>query len=549
MTTTIIGSPGASRAAGSPRRALARSVTALLAAVLPAAMLSGCIGAPGADESKTLHVLAGSEVKDMQPILDEMEAETGVHLEFEFTGTLDGTEKLLAEGEDAPWQATWFPSNSYLSLFPETELLVTAETSIMRSPVVLGVKPEVADRLGWTEADQPAWQEVVDAIEAGELSYGMTSPVSSNSGFTTLVQAATALSGTGTVLEADDIEAVTEPLTAFAAGQKLTSGSSGWLAEKFAEDPDAADAIFNYESVLQTMSVAGEPLRVVIPSDGVVTSNYPLTLLSSAGEEKAELYRQAVAYLSGDEVQQRIADLTKRRTSATASGGASGQVFELPFPARLETVQQLLEVWLSEARKPANMVFAIDTSGSMGEGSRMEDLREALHVLVGDQSGGSTGFLRLKPRERITLLEFSHEEKSQLTVDVPEDEAGFDAAMQRLNDRIDAYWPDGGTDIYGTTIDALELAAREAGDDRITSVVLFTDGQHTEELNAADFAAWYERAVARVPVIGEIPVFAVVFAEADQEEMERLAETTGGRAFQAGQDSLSSVFREIRGYL
>lgn len=522
---------------------IATLLTALVA--LPG-MLVSCSSEAG--ESKTLHVLAGSEVKDMEPILADMEKETGVHLEFEYMGTLDGTEQLLQQGENAPWNATWFPSNSYFSLFPEVDLLVEQETSIMRSPVVLGVKAEVADSLGWSGDVQPTWSEVVEAIDGGGLSYGMTSPISSNSGFTTLVQAATALSGTGTVLERKDIDAVTEPLKEFASGQQLTSGSSGWLAEKFEEDTDAVDAIFNYESVLAQLEVDGRPLRLVIPSDGVVTSEYPFTLLSSAGEEKAALYASAVEYLMRDDVQQRIADETLRRTNIT-SAGAGQQVFELPFPARLDTVQQLLEVWLSEVRKPADMVFVIDTSGSMSDGSRMDDLREAIRVLSGQQSEGSEGFLRLKPRERITLIEFAEQQKSMLEVEVPEDAAGVQAAMDEINVRVDSYRPEGGTEIYGTTMEALELAAASNDDSRISSVVVFSDGEDTGSVGAGGFKSWYEDRVASDPELAAIPVFAVVFVEADFDEMQELAELTGGRAFDVGSQSLAGVFREIRGYL
>ena len=524
-----------------------RAVSAL--ALVGALALSGC-GLPGSgpSEADTLHVLAGSEVRDMEPILEEMARETGVHIEFEYMGTLDGTESLLDLGDDAPWDATWFPSNSYFSLFPEGDQLVRTETSIMRSPVVLGVKADKAAGVGWTGGTQPTWAEVVDEIDAGRLTYGMTSPISSNSGFTTLVQAATALSGTGTVLESADIAAVTEPLTEFAHGQELTSGSSGWLADRFIETPDAVDAIFNYESVLAQISVEGQPLQVVIPSDGVVTSDYPFTLLRAASDEKAELYQTAVEYLMRDEVQQQIADQTFRRTNVSAAD-AQIQTFELPFPARLETVQQLLEVWLSEVRKPASMVFAIDTSGSMADGTRMSDLRDSIRVLSGQQASGSEGFLRLKPRERIVLIEFAEAEKSRLEVDVPSDDAGVRRAMDQINERIDTYQPVGGTEIYGTVADALEAAAAEADPARISSVVLFSDGEDTGVVGPDEFQRWYEDRAARDEVFASIPVFAIVFADADFEEMEHLAELTGGRAFDVGSDSLVSVFREIRGYL
>src|SRR5690606_8888146 len=125
------------------------------------------------------------------------------------------------------------------------------------------------------------------------------------------------------------------------------------------------------------------------------------------------------------------------------------------------------------------MAFAIDTSGSMGENGRMDDLRRALRVLSGqggavadgapgpasagpassaaepsdtsDSGTASTdGFLTLKPREDITLIEFGGGEKSRLTIDIPSDEAGLDDALTRIDEAIDGYTAEGGTEIYGT---------------------------------------------------------------------------------------------------
>ena len=524
---------------GRLRRRVAAALAALVAAPLA---LTAC--SFGGD---TLHVIAGSEVKDMTPVLEDLARETGVRLEFEYVGTLDGTEALLASGDDRPWQAAWFPSNRYLSLFPEGDAIVETETSIMRSPVVLGVKPEVAASLGWS-GNRPTWQQVVDAVRAGTLTYGMTSPVASNSGFSTLVEAATALSGTGAVLADGDIAAVTPALEAFAAGQSLAAGSSGWLAEKFQSDPASADGIFNYESVLQGLVAQGTPLEIVIPSDGVVTSDYPLTLLSGASDREREHYDKVVAYLTRPEVQQRIADLTHRRTSATPPS-VDATTFELPFPARLETVQTLLETWVSNVKKPSNMTFAIDTSGSMS-GDRMDQLRAALHVLSGDDPGtGSASFLRFQPRETITYIEFGTDVKSTFQVDIPSDPSGYATAIDGINQRIDGYRANGGTNIYGALQRGYEAAITGAGDERITSIVLFTDGERTEGPSWRDFERWHEGFAAAHPEAAAIPVYVILFGESDVAEMSDLAALTGGRTFDASSDNLAAVFKEIRGYL
>lgn len=519
------------------------------AAPSPAPDSGGAEGAAAAGEriETTLKVIAGSEVKDMQPILDDLAAATGVVLDIEYRGTLDGTKAVVDAGADAPWDLAWFPSARYLALLPGGEAAVAASNPIMRSPVVLGVKAPVADRLGWAESAPPSWQDIVDAVERGELRYGMTNPVASNSGFTTLLQATTALSGTGTVLASEDIAAVSPALAAFAQGQSLTSGSSGWLLDAFTDDPGSADGLFNYESVLRGVEVDGEPLRLLVPSDGVITSDYPLLLLAGADETTQAAYRLAVDWLLSPEVQQRIADDTERRTAATPRE-RDAMVFELPFPARVDTVNDLLAEWLSGLKKPSNMVFAVDTSGSMAEGDRADRLRDALALLTGERRDATGGFLELQPRERITLLEFADRTKSELVVDIPADAGQRAEALATVGGAVDAFAPQGDTAIYDT-LEAAYQRALDGADGAITSIVLFTDGENTVGDDAAAFAAWHERFASEHPEVARIPVHVIVFAEADAEAMAQLAELTGGKSFDARHDDLADVFDEIRGYL
>lgn len=523
-----------------------RLLTALACLLVLPGALTSCALLGGGD---TLHVLAGSEVKDLEPILDDMARETGVKIEFEYVGTLDGTEMLL-NTPDNEWDAIWFPSNRYLSLFPEGANAVEASESIMRSPVVLGVRQDVAKRLGWSDDSQPSWGDVVDAVDRGDLTYGMTSPISSNSGFTTLVQLATAISGTGTVLEPGDVERVIPDLKKFASGQQLASGSSGWLVEKYLEDPQAVDGIFNYESVLRGVKVDNKPLHIVHPSDGVITSDYPLALLKGADDDTREKYNKVVEYLLSDEVQQRITEQTNRYTSYTPEGRSPAAVYELPFPNQLGTVQDLLAGWLSEAKKPSNMVFAIDTSGSMSGGDRMAELRQALDVLSGPDSeaGSSASFLRLQSRETITYLEFSHEIKSELTVTIPEDDAGRQAKLDEIRSHTNRFQAYGGTAMY----DAVRRAYEDmdySNSDQLNSIVLFTDGENVEGMQDRDFTRWYESFIKDHPEAKNVPVFTVHFGDSNREELESLSQLTGGKTFDGTGDSLATAFREIRGYL
>lgn len=528
-------------------RIMRRLAAVLVAVLIVPLALTGCSLMP----KDTIRVLAGSEVKDLEPILKDMVNETGVQLEFEYMGTLDGTEALLVQqaGGEHKWDAIWFPSNRYLSLFTEGQNAITKSESIMRSDVVLGLKQDVAEQLGWSDG-QASWEEIVAAAGSGKLRYGMASPIASNSGFTTLVQLSTALSGTGTVLTTGDIPKVTPQLTEFARGQQLTSGSSGWLADNWLAHPDKVDGIFNYDSVLQGLVTDSKPLTIIRPSDGTIASDYPLSLIAGADQGMTERFDKVTEYLLRADTQERITQLTRRAPAAGGAQQADGSpVFQLPFPNQLDTVQTLLNTWISSVKKPSNMVFAIDTSGSMGDGDRMTQLRDALNVLSGDHGEGTASFLRLQPRERITYLEFSGAIKSDATVDIPSDDAGYQQALAQINQVTSGYQPGGWTAIFDTVETAYERALTSADGDHISSIVVFTDGANTDGHSIADFEEWHAEFVAAHPEAKDIPTHAIVFGDSNREELDRLAAATGGRTFSVDESSLTSVFREIRGYL
>ena len=109
------------------------------------------------------------------------------------------------------------------------------------------------------------------------------------------------------------------------------------------------------------------------------------------------------------------------------------------------------------------------------------------------------------------------------------------------------FHPHGDTAIY----DALQATYQQALNDRkkqpgyYPSIVLMTDGESSSGSNFEAFRNWYQ---ALPDTAQDIPVFTIMFGDADSEEMKSLAELTGGRVFDAGGSSLSAVFKEIRGY-
>lgn len=518
-----------------------RAVLAGALALALATTAAACTrdGEGGAERAHTLRVVAGSEIADMEPILHDMERQTGIRLDITYVGTLDGTQQIAAGQLDSTADAAWFPSNKYLALLPGASAHVKRETKIMYSPVVLGVKQQTARALGW-DRTTPTWEGIVSAVRAGRLRYGMTSPASSNSGFSTLIEAATALSGTGDALTDAAIARAKPGLVALSKGQTLTSGSSGWLADRFTQDPSRADAIFNYESVLRGLRVDGKPLRIVVPSDGVITADYPLTLLSGTDQAHADLYDRAVAWLTSDDAQRQIAARTHRNTRTDPVNSAN--VFELPFPGSVDTVRSLISAYLSDIKKPSQMVFAIDVSWSM-EGERLAALQKALGVMT--SSDAQNSFLAFRSRESVRYVTFAGRITGERQFDF--DSGNRTSQLAAARSYIDGLRLADSTAVYTGLERAYEraLAARAAHPDTFVSVVLFTDGETNTGPEFDAFRAWYEARRSRG--IGQIPAFVVRFGESSEDEMRQIAELTGGRVFD-GSGDLTAAFTDIRGY-
>ena len=184
--------------------------------------------ANSANSANTLAVLAGSELKDIEPLLPKIAEATGITLKMRYAGTLEAVEKLQG-GEEV--DLAWLANNKYALLVPAAKARIAASERTMLTPVVLGLKESKAKALGWKDNPNVTWKNIADAANQGKFTFGMTSPSSSNTGFSGLLGLAAALSGKGDALEEKDIDA--KSLAAFFKAQRLTAGSSGWLAEAY----------------------------------------------------------------------------------------------------------------------------------------------------------------------------------------------------------------------------------------------------------------------------------------------------------------------------
>lgn len=494
-------------------------------------------GSSGAQaQSGVFRVLAGSELKDVAEEVVKFGQSQGVKVVLEYSGSLDAVDRLI---ESHAFDAVWLSHGKYPQLVEGVRSQIKASEKTMYSKVVLGIKPEKAKELGWNQSKgQVSWKDVIAAVKAGKLKLAMTNPAGSNTGFVTLVGVAAELSGKGDALEPGDIPS--EKLKELFSGVALTSGSSGDLAERFKADPSKADAIVNYDASIKAMTQQGLPLQVLVPKEGVITADYPLMLL--ARSQQQAFYDKLVAHLREPQTQEKLTKASGR--TPLTGDGSDAVVNELPFPGSLKVVDALLDGYLHQFAKASTSHFVLDISGSMGNGGRIEALKQAMNALAVSDGTVSGRFATFRDRENIVVTPFSNVVFNSISNELGADRAANKKTLVAMDAQVQALQVQGGTAIYDALAKVYPVALQELKQGkRNVSIVLMTDGENRDGRSLADFQALVQSQGEQ-----KVPVFAILYGEANQGEMNTLAALTGGRVFDARKTSLKSVMKTIRNY-
>jgi Ca-activated chloride channel family protein len=481
-------------------------------------------------------------LKELEPEIVAAARSAQLSVALSYAGTLEMVDRVN-QGE--PFDAILPPNGAYPSLALTHKAV--AKEKLFYSRVALGVKASKAHALGW-DRTAPSWSEVTQAVKSGKLAYAMTNPTSSNTGMSTLFAVAASIAKKTEDLAAAEVDR--GALKDFLGGQKLTAGSSGWLADAYVRDQDRLDALVNYEAVLLRLNERPElheKLTVIYPRDGVISADYPLMLLDP---QKRPAYDRLVAVLKGVGFQSglersylRPADPTVKR-SPKLSGDV---VVELTFPNNLEVIDAVLAAYQGELRRPATSIYLLDVSGSM-HGERLGNLKAALELLTGvDERSSVARYARFQNREHVVLIPFSTQPWTPVTF-------AFDNALEKqkteqaLREFVADLQARGGTAIYSALDLAFQLGHQELASDpsRLVTVVLLTDGMNNRGLAPEEFQARWSGADGS----GAEPIrtFPILFGEAGSSELDAIARQTGGRSFDARNTNLRNVFQEIRGY-
>lgn len=495
---------------------------------------------------ETIRILSGSENKELSDILEDCAKESGVSIEMTYKGSVDIMHILESGAGD--YDAVWPASGLWISL-GDKQHLVKYDESVSTTPVVFGIRQSLAKELGLTDREVSV-KDILSYIEQGKLTFCMTSATQSNSGASAYIGFLYALLGKSEGLTEADLDGnkLKEDISDLLSGIDRSSGSSDWLKDMFLAGD--FDAMVNYECLIidanEELTAQGrEPLYVVYPYDGLSLADSPLGYVDHGNQKKQDAFLKVQEYLLSEKVQKEI-EKTGRRTDIAGVSEENKAVFNSDWgidtdrilsPITMPSEKVLLKalnLYQTSFRKPSLNVYCLDYSGSMaGEGNRQ--LVEAMsQVLL--QENARNNLLQASEDEVNIIITFDSEVKDVYIAGSAED-----AELEKLYENFKGEEPGGGTDMYLALQEGLTMIAEDYDVSQYTpALILMTDGA-SKLSHQQDFEELYNE-------LGlDVPVFSIMFGEADSSQLEELAHLTNARVFD-GREDLVSAFRSVKGY-
>ncbi|MGI6579809.1 MAG: substrate-binding domain-containing protein [Saccharofermentanales bacterium] len=494
--------------------------------------------------NKVLKIVSGSENKELEDIIREFADKNKAKIEMTYMGSIDIMRELQAETEY--FDAVWPASNIWISMGDNSHRVKHIESTTI-TPVVFGIRKSLAEELGFV-GKEVSIKDIMEAIENGKLKFCMTSATQSNSGASAYLGFLNALAGSPEVITEEHLkdETLQNNITKLLQGVDRSSGSSEWLKTLFLNGE--YDAMVNYESLIITtnqelVSRGEEPLYVVYPYDGMSIADSPLGYIDTGNEKQEDLFLEFQKYITSDETQDKLQKLG-RRTGYQGIFDNNKDVFNSDWgldtekvlspikTPKAEILNEALNLYQSDFRKPSLTIYCLDFSGSMS-GTGEEQVKEAMDLIL-DQEKASSLYIQANLSEINHVIFFDDK-----VLDTAFAEDGSQESLAILNQIVQEQSIGGGTNMYRALDEALDILAEYDLSQYNPAIVLMTDGRSEEGFS--DFMTKYDE-------FGQdIPVFSIMFGMSDADQLDEIAKYTNARVFD-GREDLAGAFRSVKGY-
>jgi Ca-activated chloride channel homolog len=186
----------------------------------------------------------------------------------------------------------------------------------------------------------------------------------------------------------------------------------------------------------------------------------------------------------------------------------------------------ILKLW-HQHKKAANLVLVFDTSGSMNQNNKIASAKSGAEQLLS----------QLDDSDLLSLLPFSGE-MHWSGQGIP-----MSSSRDRARQTVSGLIADGGTRLYDSVDAAVQYLQQHPMPDKISAVVVLTDGQDTESQLKLDGL------IQRIQSDGEkrsIRVFTIGYGnDADESVLKRIADVTQAKYYKGTPQNIREVFREI----
>ncbi|MEA2613787.1 MAG: Ca-activated chloride channel [Chloroflexota bacterium] len=466
----------------------------------------------------------------------------------------------IARGTYKP--TAWSPSSSMwgrlLNFEADQPYVADENPSIVRTPLVIAMWEPMAKALGYPKR-KLGFADILKLARSnqgwgayGHPEYGQfklvhTNPDFSTSGLSAVVAEYYAATGKKEGLLAGDIAKARAQVkdiersivhygdtTLFIADQMRKSGL-GYASAVAMEEATLVD--FNQHR-------NGQPKLVAIyPAEGTFFSDNPYIALKApwVSAQQAAGAASFGTYLAdnvdGSKAAKygfRAADLkAKPQAPLTAENGVDPsqptRVLGLPEPRVLAALKK---AWRND-RKPANVLLVLDTSGSMTQENRLQNAKQGLQAFIKE----------VAPQDNVGLTTFSDRIQPLVAI------APARENRAKLRSIVSNLVADGGTAIYDATTAGVEQVGKLADTSRINAVVLLTDGEDTDSTRSAD------QVVRELEAQGDsskrVRVFTIAYsagAAGAAENLARIADASGGKAYVGKTSDIESVYRSISSF-
>jgi len=501
-----------------------------------------------ADVDKTLTIISSSENEVLDGPLKEFASRQGFNLKIEYAGTLEIMDRLNS-GE--MYDAVWASNSIWLYMLDSNVVKTSNSKSISINPVVFAVKQSKARELGLDNPEREIYvRDIVNYINDGSLKFAMANPTQTNSGATAYLGLLTTLAGSPEILTSADINNENLKVELNELFSKLTksSGSESFLEEMIFRNDSSFDTVVTYESSLininkQLEANRKEPFYLLYPVDGVSISDSPFASITK-DETKLGYFHLLQDYLLSEDGQKLLEENGRRTWYGGINENAPMSIFDpdwgidttkylspVKYPST-DNIKLALNLYQTEFRKPIFTVFALDYSGSMLSNQGYEQLIEAMDFVL-DPVKASENFIQYTDKDSILVIPFA-----SFPLETWKAENGNDTAALRYS--IKNLQPGGATNIYDTLSQAIQLINNTDTSNYEVSIILMTDGKSNRG-SYSNFEAVYRNSNIKPAV------YSIMFGDADQTELSKIARITGGKIFD-GKSGLLRVFKEVRAY-